>query len=99
MKTYIPKDDQRLPDNYTIKVFYVTGKVEELNLVFHKLIDTTLINLPDNKIRVEVNPCPFLEYCTVDDVWGNIPMGSVQRLEWDKNFSKMVAIKQEAKKE
>ena len=74
---FIPKDDQDLPDNYGMKVFYVNGKFEEFELAQHRLNEKTL----------------SIEFVTKDDIWSWVPLSSIQRLEFDKRLSKMVAIK------
>lgn len=37
----------------------------------------------------------FLDFVTKDDLWNLIPLTSIQRIEFDKSFSKLVAIKAE----
>lgn len=41
----------------------------------------------------------MFEFVTQDDIWHFIPMSAIKRVEYDKNFSKMVALKEKAKKE
>lgn len=38
-KVFLPKDDQRLPDYYGIKVEYITGKVREYKVASHTFLD------------------------------------------------------------
>ena len=38
-----------------------------------------------------------LEIVTKDDIWNWVFVNNVQRIEWDKNFSKMVAIREKIK--
>lgn len=92
---FIPKDDQRLPDSYKVKVFYVSGKVDELELANHWIRDKVIVPVDQSVSKYEVAACPFLEYLTKEDLWGWIPISSIQRLEFDKDFSKIVAIKEE----
>lgn len=33
--------------------------------------------------------------CTFEDLWIDVPMGYVRKIEFDKDFSRLVAIKQE----
>jgi hypothetical protein len=112
---FLPKDDQALPDNYGMKILYVNGKTDDLELASHvtkdKIIFTKLAEIDvekdgkkEKKIveqfdRAEVAPVPFLEYVTKDDLWGWVPISSIQRLEFDKRFSKIIAIKNKQENE
>jgi hypothetical protein len=40
-----------------------------------------------------------IEFVTFEDVWNRVPMTSIKRIEFDKRFSKIVAIKQEKDKD
>ena len=73
----MPKQDNDLPDTYGIKIFYVNGKVDDFQLASHNL----------NK------ELSILEFWSKDDLCSWVPLSSVQRVEFDKNFSKMVAIR------
>jgi hypothetical protein len=79
---FIQKIFSDLPDNYAVVVKYVTGKEETLELASHNL----------NK------ELGIFEFVTKDDVWSWIPISSIQRLEFDKRFSKIMAIKEEDEK-
>lgn len=76
-KPFLIKDDQALPDSYKITVHYVTGKRDEFELAQHSLNQAT----------------NMLEFWTIDDQVNWIPMNSVVRVEFNKEFSKMIAIK------
>jgi len=91
---WVPKEDQELPDNYKITVYYVNGKKEELEFASHTIIDKVIIPIDENINKYEPASCAYLEYVTKDDLWGWIPMSSIQRLEFDKNFSKIVGIRE-----
>lgn len=41
----------------------------------------------------------FLEIATHNDEWNIIPMTSIKRLQFDKQFSKIVALRSEAKED
>lgn len=76
---YLLKENQELPDAYGLKVHYVTGKEEEFELAQHSFNKETQL----------------LEFWTSNDIVNWIPLSAVNRVEFDKRFSKMVAIKQE----
>lgn len=100
VKPFIPKESAGLPDSYKMKVFYVTGKVEEFELAGHTIRDK--VWLPTNDQRggqFAPSAAPFFEYTTKEDVWGWIPMSSAQRIEFDQNFSKMMAERERRVKE
>ncbi|MBI2092232.1 MAG: hypothetical protein HYT75_04475 [Deltaproteobacteria bacterium] len=79
---FIQKMFSELPDNYAIVVKYVTGKEETIEIASHNL----------NK------ELGIFEFVTKDDIWSWIPISSIQRLEFDKRFSKIMAIKEEEEK-
>lgn len=104
--TFIPKENQDLPDSYGLTIYYANGKQERLELASHKV--THVVRIPDpegpyeaqdiGKFRFEPAPCPMLELVTKDDLWSWIPLTLGCRFEFDKNFSKIVAIKEEMAK-
>jgi len=75
---FIPKDDDRLPDCYGLKLFYIDGKMEEFEIGHHRLGDKVL------------------EFVTHEhELWHWVQMNNVKRVEFDKRFSKIVALKVE----
>lgn len=97
--SFIPKDDQELPDSYNITVYYINGKKEELELASHIIIDKVIIPVDENINKYEPASCAYLEYVTKDDIWGWVPLSSIQRLEFDKNFSKIIGIREKQKQQ
>lgn len=79
MLPFIPKEHQDLPDNYSMTIYYVNGKKDNFEMAQHRLEEKT----------------GLLEFATKDDLWNWIPLSSIQRVEFDKNFSKIVAIRSE----
>ena len=77
VKPFIPKDNHELPDHYGIKVCYATGKTEELELASHNFNKETGI----------------FECWTKEDHCNWLIMENIVRIEFDKRFSKMIAIK------
>ncbi len=77
-RPYLPKANQNLPDNYGVKIYYVTGKVETFELASHNFAKET----------------GLFEFTTKEDLWSWVPMSSVQRIEFDKRFSQMMAEKE-----
>lgn len=71
------KEDPELPDFYNMKVIYLNGKSEEFELASHFL---------NKELSV-------LEFVTKQDIWNWVSMDNVNRIEFDKNFSKMVEIR------
>lgn len=74
---FIPKENQELPDSYRIEVLYVNGKKEEFDLASHFYNKDTGI----------------FEFWTIDDLCNWIPATSIQRMQFSKEFSKIVAIR------
>jgi hypothetical protein len=81
VKTYIQKDDQRLPDYFTIKVEFVTGKVKEIEV-------TSIIYLKENKMY---------EIWTKEDKMIILMQEAILAIEYDKEWTKIVEIKKELK--
>lgn len=77
-KAFIPKQDQALPDNYGMTIYYVTGKQEVFALASHYYNKETNV----------------IEFWTSEDIHNWVPMSNVLRVEFDKNFSKMIAVKE-----
>lgn len=80
---FLQKDHPDLPDIFTVKIYYVTGKVEEYEIASHYLVHQT----------------KTYEFVTKDDLWHWVPLAGVLRFEFDKRWSKIVAIKQKQAKE
>lgn len=74
---YIPKDIAELPDNFGVKVFYVNGKTDEWEVVKFSPIKET----------------GTIEAITKDDIIILVPISSIQKVEYDKRFSKIVALR------
>ena len=77
-RPFIPKQSQELPDNYGVKICFVTGTCEEFELASHFVDHDT----------------NMFEFATKDDVWNWVPLSSVLRIEFDKRFSKIVSLKE-----
>lgn len=78
----LAKQDPSYPDYYVIKIFYINGRMEEFKVAQH---------------RVDEN-YQQLEFWTYDengvdgDIHNWVPLSSVSRIQFDKNFSKMYAM-------
>jgi len=77
-RPYLKKSNPNLPDNYGVKIYYVTGKVETFELASHSFTKET----------------GLFEFTTKEDIWSWVPISSVQRIEFDKRFSEIVALKE-----
>lgn len=76
-KLFLPKEDQRLPDNYGCKLTLITGKVVELELASHSFSEAIL--------SVKTKEDEILWYFPAN----------ILSIEFDKRFSKMMAIREE----
>ena len=77
-RPYLKKSNQNLPDNYGVKIYYVTGKVETFELASHSFTKDS----------------GLFEFTTKEDLWNWVPISSVQRIEFDKRFSEVMAIRE-----
>ncbi len=105
----IQKEDQRLPDAYSISVFYHgEAKATEYEVVEHRIIDKVYQGREVERTKedgtvekvvafdlVGVSPVPHIEYTTVKGHYGIIPLSSFKELNFDDRWSKIVAIGKE----
>lgn len=82
-KAFIPKDDQELPDFFKVVIYYVSGVKEEINVASYQFIQAT----------------GMIEIITHEDLYRWIIMQNVLKVEFDKNFTKMIEIRQKIEKE
>jgi len=82
IQPFIPKPNPDLPDWYIIKVYFVNGGCEEFEIISHILGK-------DNNL---------FEFSTREDLIRWIPVTSIQKIEFDKKFSKIVKEKQRRQK-
>jgi hypothetical protein len=75
---FIPKQNQALPDAYGVIILYVNGQKEVFEVASHNLNKDT----------------HTFEFVTKDDIWNWIPLSSVQHIEFDKRFSKIIDLKE-----
>jgi len=78
---FIPKDHPDIPNNYGLKVSYLTGKIEEYELVSHLIHPETSL----------------FQFSTKEELIYWVPLSSVTKIEFDKRFSKMMEIKSQTK--
>ena len=103
-KSFIPKDDQALPDSYTVKIQYVTGKEETIEVASHRLIEQVILKeLRDAtgkvvEVQTAPHPAPFFEFWTKDDMLVNVTLSNVTSIHFDKNWTKVVQIYREKNK-
>lgn len=60
-KVFLPKDDQRMPDFYGVKIEYITGQTKEFKVASHSFI---------NSLRA-------IELITFDNEYVVVPMDNV----------------------
>lgn len=79
---FLKKQDQRLPDTYEIKLQYLDGTKDIFVIAAHQFI-------LDNTM---------FEFVTFDDLWYTVPISAIKCIGYDKNFSKVIAIREEMMK-
>jgi len=90
---FIPKADYNTPDHYTMMVWFHDGKGPlEVEIAQHRILDKVMSD--NGRDAIGPHAAPTLEYVTKDDVWGLIPVSSIKRLEFDKRFSQIIAMRQ-----
>ena len=76
INAFIPKDDQELPDSYGATIHYLDGKREDFRLAWHTLDRSTMT----------------FEFITDDDLCSWVPLASIKRIAWDRDFSTVVRV-------
>ena len=94
-RPYIIKDHPDVPDSYGIKIKYITGREEEFDGT-HIIIDKTQYSDGTN-FQIMPNNAPFIQILTLDDRYIAIPLGSIEKIEFDKRYSEYVALKSKIK--
>lgn len=78
---FVPKQDQDIPDSYSMIVHFNDGKKCEFDVASHRLVMESRM----------------IEFVTKDDQWNWVPLIAVHRIEFDKRFSKIIAINNKRK--
>ncbi len=98
---FLPKEDQDLPNNYSAKITYRNGSKEEVSIAehtWHK--NPSFINSNETVPYVYFwQQGGMLEIITEEDTVKWIFLDTVQSIEFDKRFSKLLEIKQKKDKE
>ena len=81
--SFIPKDDQSLPDAYGLTIYYIDGKSEAFEIAQHVL----------NK------ECRMIEFVTKDDEWNWTGFDNAKRFKFDKRLSEIIEVKNKKQKE
>lgn len=101
VRVFIPKDDQSLPDSYKMTLHYVSGRREEFDVASHRIVEHLRIPNPEGKLFEEIegqkvrfdvvpNPVPYYEFYDKEGCVHAVPVLSVQRVEFDKAYSKFL---------
>jgi len=105
-KIFIAKENSDLPDFYGFTVIYLNGKSEDFQVASHCITRSLLAQFSpvdqDGKLVRQLTGWNeqsdgILEFVTHEDKWCWIPLANIQRLEFDKNFSKIIAIHEQSK--
>lgn len=100
ISSFIPKEDPELPDWYGIKVWYHGEKdPQEFEAAGHQIIDK--IWVPENTLDGSMGfkyggamATPYIEIRTKDDLFHMIPFSSYKKIEFDKRYSQVVALRE-----
>lgn len=106
---FVPKEDSKLPDSYTLTVHYLDGRPSEsFECASHKLIEHSKVpvaegGFPDpetgGRYVLEVLPVNLLELTLKTDTYELIPMSGVKRVSFDSNWTKIIEINKKMKAE
>ncbi len=93
------KEHPDLPDSYSVKIDYMNGKSETLEVAKHIVVDK--IFMFDDKGKMvswEPHTSPFVEFQLTDDTYKTVPMANAS-FHYDKSWTKIVEIRKTLKKE
>lgn len=88
---FIPKDDAKLPDFFTVTVNYLTGRKEVIQVAEFNYVEK-LLN-PDGSIVTD--HYDTFRLWTHDNKFKEIPRASVESIDYDENYTKIVMINRE----
>lgn len=91
----LQKEHMDLPDHYGMEIKYVTGNTDKLTIAGHRLIDKVY----EKGVLSGVMSVPFFEIWTKDNEMVVLPLSSVISIKFDKNWSKIIDIKDKLQKE
>jgi hypothetical protein len=76
---FIPKEHSELPDQYGVRIYFLTGGFEDVEVVKHRIYPETQL----------------LEYLTKEDEYELVPTASIKKMKFDKRFSKICQLREE----
>lgn len=88
------KSNPNLPDYFGITINYLTGKSESLEVVSCIYYE----RLTNNKGHLTAEHYDSYEIWTKDDFMKIVPRASIESIDYDKNWSKIVALRNEENK-
>jgi len=91
VSTLLVKDDQRLPDYFNLTVNYLTGKAKKYQVVEMAYVE----HLTDDKGNIITNNYNTFRIWTHEDLFYEIPLSSIESLEYDENYTKIIRIRKE----
>lgn len=103
LKTFIPKVDQEMPDYYGMEIRFL-GEREPLKLevASHEFVDKVyepIFEIKEGKKIFKemklfgVHHAPYVEIFTTDDQTIVVPMNTVKSMNFDKNWRKIVEVR------
>ena len=101
-KVFLPKDDQAIPDHYGITIHYINGHKDDFEVAEHRIIEKTRTycvggdfqdEATKERFKMENSVVPYLELVLKEDTFTWIPLSSIQRLDFDKRFTKIIELK------
>lgn len=87
----ILKDDNRLPDYFTITIHYITGKTETFNIAEISYVEQ-LMNLNNQAIT---NHYDVFRFWTYEDRFYERVKANIIGIDYDENYTKIVRIQKE----
>lgn len=79
---FIPKQNEKLPDFYHVNIEFINGKSKSFDIAQHNYLD-------------RFGAVGILEILTKDNIWHNFAVSNIIEVTFDKEFSKVVDIKNE----
>lgn len=107
--TYLPKDDQDLPDCYGVEIEFLgqrdSLKLEVASHAYINVVREEIFEFENGKKvfkgwrTVGTDPVPSIELYTIENEYFVIPRSSIKFMRFDKRWDKIVKINNKLEKE
>jgi len=102
VKQFIPGKDFKVPDSFEVTVKYLSGRVEKIEAVERIMVICQTVPDPNNpafKIVVPMHGNSYIEFLTVDDLYKQVVISTVESFSYNLDYTRMIDRAREREKE